>query len=99
GPLYFRYLDPDAVRLDHYLATHCDKLTTGQRLEMLEQIADAIRYAHRKRVLHRSLEPQSILVSEAASGAPRLQVFNWQVGIREAASTSGRVTNVEDLVE
>src|SRR6516162_5909834 len=100
GPaLLFRYLDPNAVRLDHYLASNCEKLSPGQRLEMLRQIADAVRYAHRKRVIHRSLGPQSILVTDAASPTPKLQVFNWQVGIREAASTSGRVTNVEDLVE
>ena len=37
----FRYLDPNAVRFDHYLATHCHKLTTDQRLDMLHQIADA----------------------------------------------------------
>jgi serine/threonine protein kinase len=100
GPaLLFRYLDPNAVRFDHYLASNGEKLSPGQRLEMLRQIADAIRYAHRKRVIHRSLGPQSILVTDAAAPMPRLQVFNWQVGIREAASTSGRVTNVEDLVE
>src|SRR5262249_32086862 len=58
-----------------------------------------IRYAHRKRVIHRALGPQSILVTDAASPSPRLQVYNWQVGVREAASTSNRVTNVEDLVE
>lgn len=100
GPaLLFRYLDPNAVRFDHFLATNCHKLTTGQRLDMLRQIADAIRYAHSKRVIHRALGPQSILVSDAASSSPRLQVYNWQVGVREAATTSGRVTNVEDLVE
>ena len=100
GPaLLFRYLDPGAVRFDHYLATHGTKLSTGQRLEMLRQVADAIRYAHRKRVVHRALCPQSILVSDAAAAMPKLQVYNWQVGVRETASTSGRVTNVEDLVE
>ena len=100
GPaLLFRYLDPGSVRFDHWLATHSQKLDTGQRLELLRQIADAIRYAHRKRVIHRSLGPQSILVSETWSSPPRLQVFNWRVGIRESASTSGRVTNVEGLVE
>lgn len=100
GPaLLFRYLDPSAVRLDHYLKIHGTNLTTGHRLEMLRQVADAIRYAHRKRVVHRALCPQSILVSDAASGMPRLQVYNWQVGVHEAASTSGRVTNVEDHVE
>ena len=50
-------------------------------------------------MIHRSLGPQSILVSETWTSPPRLQVYNWQVGIRESASTSGRVTNVEDLVE
>jgi serine/threonine protein kinase len=100
GPaLLFRYLDPNAVRLDHYLTTHGQALATGQRLDMLRQVADAIRYAHRKRVIHRALGPQSILVTDAASPSPRLQVYNWQVGVREAASTSGLVTNVEDLVE
>src|SRR5262249_55692199 len=54
---------------------------------------------HRKRVIHRALGPQSILVSDPLSLTPRLQVYNWQVGIRESASTSGRVTNVGDLVE
>ena len=100
GPaLLFRYLDPNAVRFDHFLATHGHKLETGQRLELLRQIANAIRYAHRKRVIHRSLGPQSILVSEALSASPRPQIYNWQVGVRETSSTSGRVTNVEDLVE
>ncbi len=100
GPaLLFRYLDPSAVRLDHYLVTNCQKLATDQRLDMLRQIADAIRYAHSKRIIHRALGPQSILVTNADSPSPKLQVYNWQVGIREAASTSGRVTNVEDLVE
>lgn len=100
GPaLFFGYSDPEAVRFDHYLASHCHKLTTEQRLNFLRQIADAIRYAHSKRVVHRSLSPQSILVKDTATSSPRLQVFNWQVGIRENASTSARVTNVEDLVE
>jgi len=100
GPaLLFDYPDPQAVRFDHYLATHGEKLTTDQRLDMLRQIADAIRYAHRKRVIHRALGPQSILVTDVNAPMPKLQVYNWQVGIRETASTSGRVTNVEDLVE
>ena len=100
GPaLLFRYRYPNAVRFDHFLATHGHKLETSQRLDLLRQLADAIRYAHSKRVIHRSLGPQSILVSDASSPSPRLQVYNWQVGVRENTSTSGRVTNVEDLVE
>jgi serine/threonine protein kinase len=100
GPaLFFGYSDPNAVRFDHYLAANCHKLTTDQRLDFLRQIADAIRYAHSKRVVHRSLSPQSILVKHASGPAPKLQVFNWQVGVRETTSTPVRVTNVENLVE
>jgi hypothetical protein len=66
GPaLLFRYLDPEADRFDHYLATNCHKLTTDQRLDILRQIAGAIRYAHSTRIIHRALGPQSILVSDA----------------------------------
>ena len=100
GPaLFFRYLDPNTIRFDQYLATNAHKLTTDQRLDLLRQVADAVRYAHRKRVIHRALSPQSILVTDAASSKPRLQIYNWQVGVRESASTSGRATVVEDLVE
>ena len=100
GPsLLFRYLDPNAVRFDHYLATNSQKLTTDQRLGLLRQIADAIRSAHRKRVIHRALSPQSILVTDATSPNPRLQIYNWQVGVRESTSTTPRATVVEDLVE
>ncbi len=100
GPaLFFRYLDPHAVRFDQYLATTGHRLTADGRLGLLRQVADAVRYAHRKRVVHRALSPQSILVTDAASPIPRLQIYNWQVGVRESASTSGRATVVEDLVE
>ena len=100
GPaLFFRYLDPHAVRFDQYLATDGHRLTADGRLGLLRQVADAIRYAHRKRVIHRALSPQSILVTDAASPIPRLQIYNWQVGVRESASTTGRATVVEDLVE
>ncbi|HBH51728.1 MAG TPA: BREX system serine/threonine kinase PglW [Planctomycetaceae bacterium] len=100
GPtLLFRYVDKAAVRFDHFLATRGWKLTTTQRLDLLRQVADAIRYAHRKRVIHRSLGPQSILVSEAESATPRLQVFNWQVGVRDTGTSSVPVTQVDDLVE
>lgn len=100
GPaLLFDYPDPSAIRFDHFLATQGTTLTTGQRLDMLRQVADAIRYAHRKRIIHRALCPQSILVSDLTASMPKLQVYNWQVGVRETASSSGRVTNVEDLIE
>ena len=69
GPaIIYRYSDPESIRFDHYLATHCGRLTTGERLKFLRDIADVVRYAHRKRVIHRSLSPQSILVMKDEGG-------------------------------
>lgn len=126
GPaLLFKYLDPQAIRFDHYLAFHSHKLSTEQRIKFLRQIADAIHYAHRHRVVHRALSPQSILLMRDDGGRQRAelskrdkstfvsegstpfddpsklyaQVYNWQVGVRDNVTISGRVTNVEDLIE
>ncbi len=100
GPaLLFRYTDPHAERLDHYLARKSHELSTDERLNLLRQIADAIRHAHRKRVIHCALGPQSVLVTEANTKAPVLQVYNWQVGIQQAKGTTAQLTAVDDLVE
>ena len=87
------------MRLDHYLATRGPKLTPGTRLELLRQVADAVRYAHPKRVIHRALAPQSILVMDPDAEVPRLKVFNWQVGVREAEAASSATVHVEELVD
>ena len=69
GPaLLFRYYDRESVRFDHYLASQCHRLTTAQRLKFLRDIADVVRYAHRKRVIHRSLSPYSILMMKDDGG-------------------------------
>ena len=100
GPaLLFRYTDPQAERFDHYLARKANQLSTEERLSLLRQVADAIRYAHRKRVIHRALGPQSILVTEANTDSPLLQVYNWQVGVQHSKGTTAQVTNIDDLVE
>ena len=100
GPaLLFRYTDPKAERFDHYLARKGTQLTTDQRLNLLRQVTDAIRYAHSKRVVHRALGPQSVLVTDAEETVPVLQVYNWQVGVQQTKGSSARVTNIDDLVE
>ena len=62
-------------------------------------MTDAIRYAHSKRVVHRALGPQSVLVTDAEEALPVLQVFNWQVGVQQSKGSSAQVTNIDDLVE
>lgn len=82
GPVLFLRTDPEAQRLDHFLQAHGAALSVDHRLDILRQVADVVRYAHGKRVIHRSLSPQSILVKPDAKGVVAVQVFNWQTGVR-----------------
>ncbi len=65
GPALIFEHDPTAMRLDHFLTQHHDQLTVDHRLDLLRQISEVIRFAHDKRVVHRSLSPQSILVGQS----------------------------------
>ena len=82
-------------RLDHWLAERAARLDVDTRVHLLRQIADAVRYAHEKHLIHRALSPQSILVLDPEAPLPRVQVFNWQTGARQApdTGTAGPVTS------
>ena len=77
----------------------------GARLHLLRQIAEAVRYAHAKRLVHRALSPQSILVLDPEAPLPRIQIFNWQTAAREgfetrtAGSGTSGTSHLEALVE
>ena len=63
GPaLIFRH-DPRAVRLDHYLAQYGPKLDVATRIGMIRQFAEAVAYAHGRRLHHRALSARSVLVT------------------------------------
>jgi serine/threonine protein kinase len=87
GPsLIYDYL-PGSQRLDHYLSEQGERLSAGNRLDLIREIAEAVRYAHSKRLFHRALSPQNILVLDPDADAPHIQVFNWQTAAREPAGS------------
>jgi len=91
GPALVFDFDPKAVRLDFVLKEKAlvDRLDFGQRLHLIRQLAETIRYAHEKRLTHRALAPQNVLVRDGSVGLPSLQVMNWQLATRETGSTGG----------
>lgn len=105
GPALIFEHDPLSIRLDHYLVQQKGKLDIDGQLGLLRQIADCIRYAHDKKIVHRALSPQSILVSEPGTPRQQIKVFNWQVGYRDAGSSTGSgravsaTSHVDRLVE
>jgi serine/threonine protein kinase len=83
GPaLVFKH-DPSALRLDLYLSKKAETLNVDQRLFILRQIAEAIKYAHGKKIVHRLLCPQSVWISDEDGQKLNVKVYNWQTGLSE----------------
>ncbi|MHC4880907.1 MAG: BREX system serine/threonine kinase PglW, partial [Planctomycetota bacterium] len=105
GPALIFEHDPLAIRLDHFLAQRNDQLSLDQRLDLMRQTAEVIRFAHEKRVVHRALSPQSVLVNVGPDERLHVKVFNWQVGYRESSTSTGMsrsitaTSHVDRLVE
>ncbi|MCM8626197.1 BREX system serine/threonine kinase PglW, partial [Accumulibacter sp.] len=107
GPALIFDHDPRARRLDHLLRDHGTDLSVTQRLQLVRDIAETLKYAHAKRLYHRALGPQSILVDDFASGASRPRLMNWQTGSRNVGDSASPYTihrttgtrHVEDYVE
>ena len=107
GPALVFDHDPKAVRLDHLLRDHGTRLTVTQRLQLVRDIAETLKYAHSKRLYHRALGPQSILVQNVESSSYQLRLMNWQTASRNAGDSASPDTvhrttgtrHVEDYVE
>lgn len=104
GPALVFDHDTKAQRLDHLLRDRGAQLTVDQRLQLVRDIAETLKFAHSKRLYHRALGPQSIMIygADGTTLAPRL--MNWQTASREAGNpdTAHRTTgtrHVEDYVE
>jgi serine/threonine protein kinase len=89
GPALILEHDPLSVRLDHLIVQNRDKLGVDIRLDLIRQIAEIIRFAHDKKVVHRGLSPQSILVTDVNSNRPRVKIYNWQMGYRAGTASQG----------
>lgn len=94
GPALIFEHDPKAIRLDHFLAQCHEQLTVDQRLDLLRQITEVMRFAHEKRIVHRALCPQSVLVTAQDGGRYQVKVFNWQVGYRAEGTTTSNPSRV-----
>lgn len=107
GPALVFDHDPKSMRLDHLLRDHGTLLSVSQRLKLVRDIAETLKYAHANRLYHRALGPQSILVQGVESGALKLRLMNWQTASRNTGDSASPDTvhrttgtrHVEDYVE
>lgn len=109
GPALIFDHDPKSIRLDFLLHEMGQLLTVDQRLQIVRDLAETLKYAHQKRLYHRALCPQSVLVQDVAGATPRPRIMNWQTGTREGTQSSdtvdparrtvGGTMHVEEYVE
>jgi serine/threonine protein kinase len=62
------------ARLDHYLA---GQPVLAERMRIVWRVAEALAYAHSRRVLHRDLKPQNVMVGEFGE----VYVMDWGVDV------------------
>jgi serine/threonine protein kinase len=89
GPVLFLREPPNSVLLHQFLSQEGASLPVHVRLDILRQIGEIIAYAHGRRIIHRSLSPQSILVWRDPANRPLVQILNWQTGARLSTGDSG----------
>jgi serine/threonine protein kinase len=94
GPVILFQHEPDAVRLDHFMAQRQGAIADELRLHLLRQLAEAVRFAHGKNIIHRALSPRAILVAQPDSGSPQVKVMNWQLGFRQRLQDGPELTRV-----
>lgn len=101
GPALIFEHDPEALRLDHLVRERGATMSPALRLDLLRQIAEALHYAHEKRLFHRALGPGSILVRGAEGERPRVKIMNWQTASRSDTSlpTPQRTTGTVHIDE
>ncbi|MCX6624637.1 MAG: protein kinase, partial [Acidobacteria bacterium] len=101
GPAVLFRHEPGEIRLDYYLRQNGAALPLHLRIDFVRQIADALRYAHGRRVIHRALGPQSILVTGVDTTQPQLKIFNWQAGriVGSTSQSNSTTVHVEDWLE
>ncbi|MFB7554491.1 BREX system serine/threonine kinase PglW [Streptomyces brevispora] len=91
GPaILFRHRESD-LRLDAYLDAYGSGLTPAVRLDLVRQLAEAVRYAHNRSLYHRALSARSVYVTAREDGSePVLRIADWQTAARDFETTLHR---------
>ncbi len=78
----------DAVRFDQWLAPRERKLQLAQKLQIVQDLAEILDYAHSRRLSHRSLHPRTIWVARPDTAKRTFTISDWQAGGRLPGTTN-----------
>lgn len=99
GPALVFEHDATAERLDLFLQRKGKEIAISSRLALLREIAETLNYAHSRKLSHRALSPQTILVTSPDGPAMHVKVFDWQTARREGTSQTGTRLTIEQTVQ
>ncbi len=99
GPALVFEHDPSAERMDLFLRRRGKEIDIDARLDLLRQVAETLQYAHSRRLYHRALSPQTILVMATDGAGIRAKLFDWQTARRDETSQTGTRLTVESTVQ
>ncbi len=86
GPALLFPFEPDALPLDAFLAANAPSLDFDDRVAMMRQLGEILRYAHNRRLVHRALAPHRVWVVSDGKRL-RLTIRDWYTGQRASGST------------
>lgn len=96
GPCLLYPDEPGAVRLDHHLAAEGGRASLTDRLRLLVQLTDVVRFIHGEGIVHRALSPQAVRVRPSAAG-PEAAIFTWHSGARRSAQLGTNSTGTHHV--
>ncbi|MGR9105356.1 MAG: BREX system serine/threonine kinase PglW [Gammaproteobacteria bacterium] len=99
GPALVFEHDPSAERMDHFLRRKGNDIDINVRLNLIRQIAETIDYAHSRRLYHRALSPQTILVVAPDRPEIHVKLFDWQTARQFDTSQTGARLTLENTVQ
>ena len=99
GPAPVFEHDPSAERMDLFLLRRGKEIDINTRLNLLRQVAETLHYAHSRRLYHRALSPQTVLVTAPDGPGTHVKVFDWQTARRDDTSQTGTRLTVENTVQ
>ncbi|MGM8930215.1 BREX system serine/threonine kinase PglW [Salinicola halophyticus] len=97
GPALVYEHDSEAFRLDLLLRNNVRRLDTLQAIDLVRQIAEAVKYAHGQRLYHRALSPQNIYVKQLPDGGLRCKIANWSTASRIFESDTQQLSVLSHL--
>jgi serine/threonine protein kinase, bacterial len=94
GQLWIAMDDVDGTDAADLLRDHPDGLASGDVVNIVNAVADALDYAHDHHLLHRDVKPANILISRPGAGERRILLADFGIARRDDDTSGLTATNM-----